>query len=1139
MAVVGIDLGTTNTVIAAVRDGRATALKDKVGRALLPSVVSFSPKGAPKIGYPAKDRRTIDPENTIFSIKRLIGRTFDSEHVQKAIKRLPFDLKEGPGKSTLVGAYGKDHTLPEISAMVLRQAAEIAEARLGTEVFDAVITVPANFNDLQRAATKVAGRTAGLEVLRIINEPTAAALAYGFGKKGRERIAVYDFGGGTFDVTLLDLSENVFEVLATAGDTFLGGDDIDREIMDRMAEELLKKNKIDASRDNLVREQLRAAAEKLKIDLSTRSMGKVHVEDLEFDFTMRRSEFEKLTEPLLARTLQVCQEALDVAGVAKKDLDQVLLVGGSTRIPLVRRRISSFFGKMPQSRINPDEVVAIGAAIQAASLEAKQGQTNLPAAPRPRAQSLNASPSPHAYSSSSHPSRAPEGARSTGTTKTGLAGLKKTLAGPGPSDAPPRTTETSVLAGVKSVPPAVSGPGPKVGPAQTLSGVGPARTSSPPVQLGAIRKTDPTGTGREKMNTLAGVGGETPERRRSNTLSGLNERPKATTNLGLGTSPSSPPPKGHLAATLPLGSASPLKKTSPASSTDKDATGLDFDDITSVQESPDLEAAARDKLETIPGAAAPPNDGAMFPSAASDSRQGSSIPPASNDGSVTFDLADLEASEEEITHEFSDLNEEKTQLVDPKIVAANAAVLEQSSRSGRSAGQPSAKSFSDDSGHDFGSGHDFESVDLPSPSTRGPNPLSRGKAHQIEELGDSALMTMEEMGLDHDTEVDLPAPLSDLPAPVSRKPAELGASALLDLDDDELSLDDDELNLDDDGVDLPTASAGLPSLSSNAGQSGGAFARTVAGLPSPLGAGLPQPAGILPQTAKAGLPQTAGILPEASAGLPRPADLIDDHDDEFNLPLVGSDTDTSGLEDKTSSNTGGTPNFEAARQASPSPSVHDLDELSVSALLPEDESGAYPLNLDATGVIGLGGPSADESKGQKPAPAHQSSSLGSDADALSPEPARAFSTQQVRAPQPSSDSIPEPGVPVPGIGGTPLLLDVTPLSLGVEVVGGYVDRLIERNSPVPCERTRTFATAQDNQSMVRVRVSQGEDGHFERNTVLGEVELTGISQGPRGSVKVDVSFSLDESGMLQVSARDQATGHAANARLMLAGVAPG
>ena len=445
MAVVGIDLGTTNTVIAAVRDGRATSLKDKAGRALLPSVVSFGLKGAPKVGYPAKDRRTIDPENTIFSIKRLIGRTFESEQVQKSIARYPFKLSEGPGRSTLVSCHGETHTLPEISAFVLQEAVTIAEQRLGERVSDAVITVPANFNDLQRAATKIAGRTAGLEVLRIINEPTAAALAYGFGQTGRERIVVYDFGGGTFDVTLLDLNENVFEVLSTAGDTFLGGDDVDGAIMDRMAENLLKEHKIDAEKDILVREQLRSAAETLKIDLSTRSMAKIRVEDLEFEFIMRRSEFEALIEPLMARTLSVCQEALDIAGVFIKDIDQVLLVGGSTRIPLVRRRVSSFFSKMPQSRINPDEVVAIGAAIQASSLEAKQAPAQIPGPPRPRGSSTINSPLPHG----------------PGTTKTGLAGLGS----------------SSVLSGLKSLSISTA-PGaarvPTVNPAQTLSGVGSA-----------------------------------------------------------------------------------------------------------------------------------------------------------------------------------------------------------------------------------------------------------------------------------------------------------------------------------------------------------------------------------------------------------------------------------------------------------------------------------------------------------------------------------------------------------------------------------------------------------------------------------------------------------------------------------------
>ncbi|MCH2110674.1 MAG: Hsp70 family protein, partial [Polyangiaceae bacterium] len=337
MAVVGIDLGTTNTVIAAVRDGRAAALKDKLGRALLPSVVSYPLKGEARVGYEGKDRRALDPENTIYSIKRLIGRPFGSEHVQRARTRFPFELTEGPGSTTLVKTHGESHTLPEISALVLEEGRSIAEARLTTPVSDAVITVPANFNDLQRAATKIAGRSAGLNVLRILNEPTAAALAYGFGKKGRERIAIYDFGGGTFDGTILDLAENVFEVLATSGDTFLGGDDLDQAIASRMAEALLEKNRIDASADPMVQEQLRIAAEKLKMDLSTRSQAKARFDELNFEFDMRRAEFEKLAEPYVSRSLEVCQEALDTAGIEPKKLSQILLVGGSTRIPLVRR----------------------------------------------------------------------------------------------------------------------------------------------------------------------------------------------------------------------------------------------------------------------------------------------------------------------------------------------------------------------------------------------------------------------------------------------------------------------------------------------------------------------------------------------------------------------------------------------------------------------------------------------------------------------------------------------------------------------------------------------------------------------------------------------------------------------------------
>jgi molecular chaperone DnaK len=399
--VIGIDLGTTNTVVAVVRDGHAAALADEAGNTLLPSVVSFHPNGNVLVGRGAKERRLQDSSNTVYSIKRLIGRSWDSEEVRRARDRFPFQMKEGPGQAALVVARGESYTLPEISAFVLRKAKSIAEAALGTSVERAVITVPANFNDLQRAATKVAGRVAGLEVTRILNEPTAAALAYGYGKSSSERIAVYDFGGGTFDVTLLDLSNNVFEVLATAGNTFLGGDDLDLLIADRMCEVLLSRQRFDAKSDSQVFERLRLAAETIKHELSSKQEARVSLPEvahgaggkpINFDFSMTRAEFERLAQPIIDRTFDVCREALGIARLSQSDFDNVLLVGGSTRVPLVRKRVEDFFRKPLKANINPDEVVAIGAAIQAAALSgAERRKATVPPAPSPAARQSQAS----------------------------------------------------------------------------------------------------------------------------------------------------------------------------------------------------------------------------------------------------------------------------------------------------------------------------------------------------------------------------------------------------------------------------------------------------------------------------------------------------------------------------------------------------------------------------------------------------------------------------------------------------------------------------------------------------------------------------------------------------------------------------
>jgi molecular chaperone DnaK len=392
MSVVGIDLGTTNTVVACMRDGRVQVIADEHGNRLLPSVVSFHPNGDVLVGEVAKARRLVDAPNTIASVKRLIGRPWDSDEIRLARSRFAFELREGPGQGALVVARGEAYTLPEVSAFVLKRARQIAEAALGEVVDTAVITVPAYFNELQRASTKVAGRVAGLDVLRILNEPTAAALAHGFGGGKSERVAVYDFGGGTFDCSLLDLTGSVFEVLATAGDTFLGGDDIDAAIAEAMCNAFLAEHRYDPRVDVRAFERVRAAAEQLKKDLSFNMQAEVDLPDISYGisgrklgmvFRMSRPELDALAAPYVERTLQVTQDALQVAGLSPASFDQVILVGGSTRMPLVKRRVETYFGIPVMDGINPEEVVAIGAAVQAAALVDASRRQSIPPPPKP------------------------------------------------------------------------------------------------------------------------------------------------------------------------------------------------------------------------------------------------------------------------------------------------------------------------------------------------------------------------------------------------------------------------------------------------------------------------------------------------------------------------------------------------------------------------------------------------------------------------------------------------------------------------------------------------------------------------------------------------------------------------------------
>jgi molecular chaperone DnaK len=319
----------------------------------------------------------VDPANTIFSVKRLIGRPYRSQEVATAMKRVPFKITQGENQQPMILARGHEYTIPEISAFVLRHIRSLAETYTGESITKAVIAVPANFNDAQREATKAAGRIAGLNVLRILNEPTAAALAYGFGHAMNRRIAIYDFGGGTFDITILQISDRVFEVLSTAGDTFLGGDDVDERLVDHMVHLFLKEVNIDLANNLNALARLRAVAEQVKKQLSSRTKAMVQVQEiaygeqgkpLDLNFTLTREELNRLSNDLIKRSFLICDEAFNLAKLATSQVDEVVLVGGMTRMPLVREMVKGYFGVEPDASINPDEVVAVGAAIQAATL---------------------------------------------------------------------------------------------------------------------------------------------------------------------------------------------------------------------------------------------------------------------------------------------------------------------------------------------------------------------------------------------------------------------------------------------------------------------------------------------------------------------------------------------------------------------------------------------------------------------------------------------------------------------------------------------------------------------------------------------------------------------------------------------------
>ncbi len=375
--ILGIDLGTTNSVMAILEGGEPVVIPNAEGSRLTPSVVAVNPKSGERlVGLTAKRQAVVNPQNTIVSIKRFMGRRYRDPTTQEEIRRVAYEVREAPNGDVRVVMAGREYAPPEISAMILQKLKRDAEAYLGREITQAVITVPAYFDDAQRQATKDAGRIAGLEVLRIINEPTASALAYGLGRQGEQKVAVYDLGGGTFDISILDIGEGVYEVLATAGDTHLGGDDFDQCIVEWAVETFREQEGIDLREDPLAMQRLREAAERAKVELSSVMQTDISLPFITADasgpkhleLTLTRAHLEAMVEDLIARTLEPVRQALKDAGLTPDEVDAVILVGGQTRMPAVQRAVAEFFGKEPYKGINPDEVVAMGAAIQAGVL---------------------------------------------------------------------------------------------------------------------------------------------------------------------------------------------------------------------------------------------------------------------------------------------------------------------------------------------------------------------------------------------------------------------------------------------------------------------------------------------------------------------------------------------------------------------------------------------------------------------------------------------------------------------------------------------------------------------------------------------------------------------------------------------------
>jgi molecular chaperone DnaK len=1006
--VLGIDLGTTNSVVAIANGREARVLADSEGRRLIPSVVSFHPDGSILVGHEARERRLVDAKNTVYSTKRLIGRPFSSSEVQKAKERFAFDLEATKVGGVQVRVRRGTFALPEISAMVLRHLRRVAEDSLGEPCGRAVVTVPANFNELQRSATQAAGKVAGLDVLRILNEPTAATLAYGLSREKAEKVAVYDLGGGTFDITILDLDKDVFEVVSTAGDTFLGGDDIDLAIAEKMADACLRQHRFDARADSQAFERMRAAAEWAKCQLSGVKEVDVTLEELfsdgsgktvDYTFHLTRKELEALIHPLIARTFDVVNDALRAAGRRPKEVDSVVLVGGSTRIPMVRSMVDEFFGRPARIDIDPDLVVAQGAAIHGFTIAGEK-----PAADKGKALARVALKKVTKQISSIKEERVPR--------QPAFAPEE------GRDDKQARVVDDGDVQGLPPLARPPTSPGIKA-----------------PAAMSPLARAAQGMEGGQKKPSQTGLPAVRPK-----------------------TQPPVPPPPGaHI--------------------------GNDFemaDEPTQVGARPDLqkllarEAEERAKqaseLAARPGA----RRGGTFPGGSSQTipQLGAPVPEETTASAMLSPR---------IPRQEPNLPEEGTADVplSPRLPRAEP-VPEETTASAMLASTPSR-------------------VDPPRPPQRDVPSAPVAVIRTVGVIGVGAKAPPPPS--DDDAFEAQPTRISEPPkAPADRGPRK------------------------------PTLLGALP-------DSAGAFGER---RPAPPARPAEQPLELPSAAFRVDDidPDLAETLREAEAELskplkkqaPREATKPFRTGTGADLPIPGAQLEAAPRPVQHTQPLGG----DALPTPQPPPAPQTFGQ-PLPPIAPQAQPQAFGQQAFPQQPQGF----AQQPQGFAQQPqgfAQQPQGFAQQPQGFAQQTAPAAPAQRQQPVQPAAQQLAprQPVVSMPQRA-APLLMDVTPLSLGIETAGGYCQQIVHRNAPIPTESSRVFATARDGQTEVELKICQGESNRFGENQALGVLMIGPLRQAKRGDVRIEITFMIDQNGILDVKATDMDAQRAQAIRIALRG----